>query len=195
MADPARREAGWDDLLEVPEECIGEIVDGELVVHPQPALPHVESASDLGGLLQAPFRFGNGGPGGWIILDEPRIAFGRDIRVPDLAGWRRERYERTERGPLRAIPDWVCEVLSPGTAVSDRTKKLPLYARHGVPFLWLLDPVAFSLEVFKLGPDGWIVTLLAEGRERVRAVPFDAVELDLSLVWGDRIDAPSPPRE
>ncbi len=190
---PARRRATWDDLLEAPDGFIGEIVDGEVTLTPRPGFPHAESASDLGALLGGPFRFGHGGgPGGWVILHEPPIAFGDDIRVPDLGGWKKDRYAPPERGPMRTMPDWICELLSPGTALADRSRKLPLYARHGVPHLWLVDPVEFTLEVYRLASDGYVVALTAGGADRVRAEPFGAIEIDLRLLWGGRYVAPAP---
>ena len=39
-------------------------------------------------------------------------------------------------------PDWACEVLSPSTAPTDRAEKMPVYAREGVAYVWLVDPVA-----------------------------------------------------
>lgn len=44
------------------------------------------------------------------------------------------------------VPDWVCEILSPSTRSKDREIKLPLYATRGVNHVWLLDPVAQTLE-------------------------------------------------
>ena len=87
------RPASWEDLETVPDDQIGEIVDGEIVVSPRPDVPHAKTASDLGVLLGGPFRMGVGGPGGWVILDEPEIHLGPkpDKVVPDLAGWHRER--------------------------------------------------------------------------------------------------------
>ncbi|MDX2054083.1 MAG: Uma2 family endonuclease [Polyangiaceae bacterium] len=187
MSEPAKRRAIWDDLLDVAEGYVGEIVDGELNVVPRPAPPHAETASDLGGVLTPPFRFGRGGPGGWVIVDEPRLAVLRDIRVPDLAGWKKERYVRPELGPYTVVPDWICEILSPSTAVSDRTEKLPLYARAGVPFVWLIDPVGFSLEVYELERDRYFLALTAQGRATLRVPPFAAIEIELELLWGDRL--------
>jgi Uma2 family endonuclease len=79
-----------------------------------------------------------GGPGGWWILDEPEVHFARDIEVavPAIAGWRRERLARIPRDQrFEVLPDWICEVLSPGTIKHDRVDKVPLYARYGVAFL------------------------------------------------------------
>lgn len=188
---PLGRPAEWNDLEQVPENAIGEIINGELVVSPRPGLPHTRATSDLGGLLGGPFRFGNGGPGGWILLDEPRIRFGRDIRVPDLAGWRRERWmDLPQKGPIPLSPDWICEVLSRSTEAEDRTSKRDLYARHRVGHLWLLDPGARTLEVHRLAETNWLLGSSHAADARVRAEPFDAVELDLSQLWMATADEP-----
>lgn len=189
------RPATWADLLAVPEGYIGEIVAGELIMTPRPAPPHIEAASDLGTLLGASFRFGMGGPGGWIILHEPRIAFVEDIRVPDLAGWRKERYVAPEKGPYTVMPDWIAEVLSPSTVRTDRGEKLDLYLAHGVRHVWLIDPVAHTLEVYRAqgsAPErAWLRVKTFTRPEKVRAEPFDAIELDLALLWGPTEEPPA----
>ena len=56
-----------------------------------------------------------GGPGGWIILDEPELHLGEDILVPDLGGWRLQTmHQITDAAYFEIAPDWVCEVLSSG---------------------------------------------------------------------------------
>jgi Uma2 family endonuclease len=192
MADLAPKLATWDDLLGVEEGYLGEIVNGELVVTPRPGPPHTETASDLGIVLGGPFRLGRGGPGGWVIAFEPRVLFIEDIRVPDLAAWRVERYQRPERGPYTVVPDWVCEILSEDTAIEDRVEKLPLYARARVPFVWLIDPVGFSLEVYELSQGRYFLGQAASGKASLRVPPFDAIELELSLLWGDRYPKTEP---
>ena len=176
--------ATFEDLMGLPESVVGEIVNGELITSPRPGMPHTRAASDLGVLLGGPFRFAVGGPGGWIIFFGPYLRLGTEIRAPDLAGWRVERWmDQPRRGPIRLVPDWICEVLSPSTADEDRTTKRDLYARHGVRRLWLIDPDARTLEVHRLDPNGWLLVSSHANDARVRAEPFDAVELDLSVLW------------
>ena len=107
--------------------------------------------------------------------------------VPDLAGWRRERVsELPDAVAVEIVPDWVCEVLSPATAAVDRTDKMAIYAREKVPYVWLVDPILQTLEVFRLlGPQGKTYEELAafRGDTRVRAEPFDAIELDSAALW------------
>lgn len=186
MSDPARRRASYEDVLAAPAHQVAEVLDGDLVLSPRPALPHAAAASALGEELGPPFKRGRGGPGGWLILDEPELHLGADILVPDLGAWRRERLAAVPREPFLTLPpDWVCEVLSPSTEKLDRTVKLGAYARAEVRHAWLVNPDQRLLEVLRLTPDGWVRVAAHRDGERVRAVPFDAIELDLSLLWVD----------
>jgi Uma2 family endonuclease len=108
------------------------------------------------------------------------------VVVPDLAGWRPERMpEFPDTAFFTLAPDWACEVVSPGTERLDRAKKMPVYARENVSHLWLVNPVARTLEVYRLAEGRWLLLATHEGAARVRAQPFDAVELDLTPLWGE----------
>jgi Uma2 family endonuclease len=187
VVNPAKRRATYEDLLLVPEHLVAEIVDGELHTSPRPGKPHALATSVLGEELGPPFRRGRGGPGGWILLDEPELHLGGDVLVPDLAGWRRERMPvLTDELPyFELAPDWICEVLSPSTHRLDRTSKVPSYARAAVGHLWLVDPLQRLLEVMRLEHGRW--SLLGTWAEdaRVRAEPFEDFELELGLLWQD----------
>lgn len=186
MGDTPRRKATTADLEQLPPNVVGEIIAGELYVSPRPAFPHAEAASVLGGELMGPFHRGRGGPGGWRIIDEPDLRMGEDVLVPDLVGWRRERLpEPPRKGPVTLVPDWVCEVLSPSTAAHDRSVKLPVYAREGVRHVWLVDPQLHTLEVFRLEGSRYTLLAVYAGSARVRAEPFEALELELGVLWGE----------
>ena len=138
----------YAQLENLPENLSGELIHGQLYTQPRPAGPHAGAGSGLGGELYGPYHRGRGGPGGWWILDEPEIHFIRDteVLVPDLAGWRREWLPRLPRDHrFEVTPDWVCEILSPSTARKDRILKMPVYARYGVPYVWLVGPRAMGL--------------------------------------------------
>ena len=179
-----RENATYQDIIDLPENMVGQIVDGELHAHPRPASPHAIASSAVGMGLGPQFQWGRGGPGGWWIIFEPELHFGPQVLVPDLAGWRRERMPQVPNVPWFELPpDWVCEVLSPTTARLDRIRKMRIYAEQEVPYCWLVDPLARTLEVFTLDKGHWRVESTHEGEEAVRAVPFDAVELALGDLW------------
>ncbi len=180
------RPATYEDLLQVPDDRVGEILDGELHVSPRPAPRHADATTGLSGALRGPFDRGRGGPGGWRILVEPELHLGAEVLVPDLAGWRRERLPRLpETAHFALAPDWICEVVSPSTAAIDRGAKLRSYARESVSHAWLVDPLARTLEMFKLVGGHWTLLATHEGTAAVRAEPFDALELDLTLLWDE----------
>jgi Uma2 family endonuclease len=166
-------------------------VRGTLHVMPRPAPKHASAASVLGIELGGPFQRGRGGPGGWWILDEPELQLiPKEPVVPDLAGWRLARMPTLpDTAYFTLAPDWICDVLSPSTERLDREEKLPGYAEHGVPYVWLLDPIGKRLEVYVLDASTkrWREVQLHQGDVVVRAAPFDAIELDLGALW-------SPPR-
>jgi Uma2 family endonuclease len=184
MADPAQRQATYEDLLQVAPELVAEILAGHLVTHPRPGPKHAFAGSVLRGALVPPFHGGRGGPGGWWILDEPELHLAADVLVPDIAGWRRGRLPQLpETAWFETAPDWVCEILSPSTARDDRVVKMPIYARAGVGHLWLLDPDLRTLEVYGLESKRWVLLESHGDEARVSGLPFGAIEINLRELW------------
>jgi len=190
-AEKLSRRATWADLEAVPTHLVAEIIDGTLYTSPRPAPRHAQAAWALGGEFYGAGSPGARGPAGWRILPEPELRFGpekQEAMVPDLAGWRLERMPALpQQAFITLAPDWVCEILSPSTVRFDRTKKMPTYAREGVRHAWLLDPITRTLEVYTLGADGrWILAgVQDDGEGPVRAEPFEALELDLTVLWSE----------
>ncbi len=143
MADTASKPATYEDLQDVPPNMVAQIIGGQLITQPRPAPKHARASSVLGGKLGDPFDYGDSGPGGWIILDEPELHLGEHILVPDLAGWRRENMpELPQTAWFETPPDWICEVISPSTARYDRLEKRNIYGQFKVSHLWFIDPDA-----------------------------------------------------
>jgi Uma2 family endonuclease len=184
MAAPAQKTATYDDLHRLPDTMVGEIIDGELHAVPRPSPAHAKVTSDLGAVITYSYRFGRGGPGGWIILDEPELRLGEHTLVPDIAGWKKERFPKApDTNWISVPPDWVCEVLSPATVRLDKTRKMPIYADHGVAHIWLINPVDKTLEVFKSTAGGWLLLDTFAGNDTVTAEPFPAIGIDLADLW------------
>ncbi len=154
---------------------------------PVPASRHARAASILLTDLVGPFdrdKGGPGGPGGWWLLAEPELHLHGDVVVPDVAGWRRERMPVMRSVPAFELPpDWICEVLSPRTVRHDRRQKMRIYARERVTYLWFVEPVERTLEVYRLEGTRWTTAGAFGDDEKVRAEPFEEIELDLTRWW------------
>lgn len=185
MAELARKKATYEDLYSIPQDMTGEIIEGNLIATPRPSRKHGFCATALGAAVTAPYQYGQGGgPGGWVFIIEPEIGFGEDILVPDLAGWKKERFPfREESNWISVVPNWICEILSPTTFRNDKVKKMPLYARNGVEHIWLVDPVATTIDAFRLESGRWSLLGSYAESDKVRIEPFHEIEINLGNLW------------
>jgi Uma2 family endonuclease len=186
-----RRPAGnatLEDLLRLPEDVAVELIDGEIVEKASPSFEHGEAQGALVTQLFGPYhrRPGGGQPGGWWIVPEVDVRYDeRHVYRHDLVGWRRETTPQRPSGrPVRVRPDWVAEVLSPSNAGNDLVKKLRTLHRQGVPHYWIVDPEHRTLMVMRWMADGYLTTLTASVEDVVRAEPFDAIELNVGMLFG-----------
>ena len=198
MSNPAPRpRATYADVLNAPENMTAEVLDGELHLMPRPKRRHLRTASGLGSFLFGAFDAGLNGPGGWTIMFEPELHLGPDpdIVVPDLGGWRDGRLAddgENDDAFITVVPDWVCEILSPGTLRIDRMKKMPIYARERVPHVWLVDPRARTVEVFRSAGAAYTLVGTLGGDEPLVAEPFEALGIPVEFLWGVRRDRRAP---
>lgn len=175
------------DLEALPPGVKGEIIEGTLYTTTRPRAHHQRAVADAYADLGAPFTRGRGGPGGWWILVEPGIELPSAVEFsPDLAGWRRGRLpELPTDEPIRVVPDWICEVLSPTTRRYDLVTKKAYYAKIGVSFLWYLDLdhrmlTAHRLQTTAGGVAQWLEIGSYGEDTAARIERFEAVPLDLT---------------
>ena len=189
--DPARKLATYADLQALPEDTRAEIVHGAILTQPAPLPRHAKAQGALRRFLGGPFDDddGFGGPGGWWILLEVDVQLAtHQVVRPDLAGWRRAHLPSPwDERPITTRPDWICEVVSPSNAAMDRVTKRRLYAEHGVPFFWIVDPAEGTLEALRLEAGAWVEAAVLDGTAVARIPPFEAIELAVG-----RLFAPPP---
>jgi Uma2 family endonuclease len=174
----------YAEIQRLPEHLTAEILEpGVIRTMGRPSRPHRFSARRvllaLGG-----FDVDAGGSGWWIEV-ECEIRFGSLLFDPDLAGWRVERVPKVpNENPITIVPDWACEILSPGKgARDDRTIKLPHYCLSGVPWVWLVDPVLHTIEVYEADAKGRaVLAVTAKEADRLTLPPFDG-EIDVGAWW------------
>lgn len=172
------------EIAALPGDQSGEVIDGTAYVMGRPNLRH-QSVED--GVITLMKKGGPGGRGGsWLIASEVSVRFPTDEEVvPDLSGWRRERFgERFDENPIRLRPDWVCEILSDSTRLKDLGPKRRLYSLQGVPHLWLIDPNAKVLEAFELIGTAWQLLGTWSESDTVRGLaPFPELMINLADWW------------
>ena len=178
------RRATYQDVLDAPAHRVAEIVDGTLYINPRPPTLQALAKTRLVASLGRAFCFSRGGPGGWRIMHEPELHLGEDILVPDVAGWRRERLPRIpETWDAVIAPDWVCETVADSTRDLDLNGKRPVYAREGIPHLWLVDPTNRTLEASELHDGQWLLIASAKDNDPISIRPFDAITFSLGDLW------------
>jgi Uma2 family endonuclease len=158
-----------------------EVHDGELSVTPAPSpqhqmvsrnlftvLHHHVRTKGLGEVLYAPLD---------VILAETAIV------QPDIVYLDRTRLGAISRRGIEGAPTLVVEILSPSTTLIDRSTKRRLYARHGVPYYWLVDPEGRAIEALVLGPEGYALAVRASGDEPLALPPFPELALVPPALW------------
>jgi len=176
----------WACLEALPENVKGEIIDGMLHTQPRGRVRHMRAITFLGGHLGRKFDFDDDGPGGWWIVGEPGVEIpdAREVS-PDVAGWRHSTMPQLPPPdePIRIVPDWVCEVLSPSNSRYDRVIKLPFYARVGVSWIWLVDTCDRTLQVMELVEGEWVGRATCGEEPRVSLPPFGEIEIPIRRMW------------
>lgn len=187
MSDAASRLATYADLLSLPQDVRAEVITGQIVTAPAPLPKHSRAQRSLSRFIGGPFDDddGRGGPGGWWIFVEVDISFGpHDVVRPDLAGWRRDRLvDPGELRPIGARPDWICEILSPSTAARDKVQKRKLYAEHEVPYYWIVDVDARTVEAFSLDRGRWVLVGSYDEGDVASIAPFESIQLEVGRLF------------
>jgi Uma2 family endonuclease len=158
-----------------------EIHAGELSVTPAPGPLHQETLGNLYvSLRDHVVRRGLG-----KMLLAPLDVILADVTVvqPDLIFVARDRASLLTSRGVEGAPTLVVEILSASTVQIDRHAKLQLYARHGVPYYWMLDPATRVAEAFELVEGRYRLAVRGAGDEALSAPPFPDLVVSLSSLW------------
>lgn len=143
------------------------------------------------GALRA--AIGSARPLWWLALSVRTQFDAKDIFLPDIAGWRKDRHpERPSGRPVLVIPDWVCEVLPDSSQRRDLREKLPVYHRRRVDHVWLVDLDGHLVQVLRWMEPGYVLVHVAGVGDTLRAEPFDAIEIDVADLFGVPTPEPAP---
>lgn len=158
-----------------------ELHEGELSVTPSPGTRHQRVKVNLFDILLHHVRANGLGE----IFDAPLDVILSDTTVvqPDILFVEGRFASRVKEHGIEGAPTLAIEVLSPSTERTDRRRKLDLYARHGVPYYWIVDPVARVIEAYTLGDSGYRLSARLAGDQPAALPPFGDLPLDPAALW------------
>ncbi len=182
---------GLERLVEAqPENVRAEIASGVFLMSPRPSVRHSHTQAQLVRILDAAVGSGEGSEiPDWLFLVEPELRSPRAFSrlIPDVAGWRRSTtgWPGPDEALIARMPEWVLEVISPGTREADRGPKCEAYGAMGIGWLWLADPYQKTVESF-VNVRGTLVPEVTSGPDRMfLAPPFESVRIDLGRLFLD----------
>jgi Uma2 family endonuclease len=177
----------YRDLIALPDDGLRhELLDGEHVVTPSPAVAHQLILWDLSREIA---NFLDAHPVGTALaapFDVKLSLF--TVLVPDLVYFTAERFARVvnEKHAV-AAPDLVVEILSPGTRRRDKGRKRAIYEREGVAEYWVVDPEAKQVSVRRRAepaPGFTTAMTLAYAKRDVLASPlFPGLRIPLARIF------------
>jgi Uma2 family endonuclease len=174
--------------LELVEDERVEVINGEIVRRPMARSEHALLQSGLVAEMGALPR--RQAPGGWWIMTEIGVRYGEhQCPTHDIAGWRKERVPGRPSGIMQLLPDWVCEISSPGHERKDVFQNFMLLQRARVAYYWVVSPEDRTLIAYRLVDGNYHVVFSIEchiGSEcgKSRIPPFDEIEFDLAYLLG-----------
>jgi Uma2 family endonuclease len=152
-----------------------EIIDGEEHRSPSPTTSHQRAVLNLLYALQQYTE--ENSIGEVFVAPHDVILSENDIVQPDVFFVADEHSDIVKERGIEGAPDLIAEVVSEGNRRHDEVRKRKLYARHGVPEYWVVDPALGTVKVYQ-GPEG--------GYERVaelRAEDEDTLTTPLLPDW------------
>ena len=158
-----------------------ELHEGELSVTPAPSPRHQQITRNLAMALHQHVKTHGLGevlfsPIDCILSDstvvQPDIVYVETARLPAISS-------RGIEGP----PTLVVEVLSPSTVQIDRSVKFQVYARHGVPYYWIVDLEARIMETYQLMGGAYELRARMQGSDPVFLLPFPDLALAPVAIW------------
>jgi Uma2 family endonuclease len=176
-----KRAKTLDDLRALPPETRAELIGGDIFMSPTPNLRHQRIVANLYRSLDAHVRSRRLGEVFLSPIDvilapdavaEPDIVFVSSARRSILRQW------------IEGVPDLAIEVLSPSTNVRDRVVKRDLYARHGVPEYWIVDPDARTVEILKLSGPAYALHAVFESGDTITSPVLPDLRLAVEAVFG-----------
>jgi Uma2 family endonuclease len=172
----------YEDYAALPQDGHRyELHEGALSVTPAPGTRHQRVSSRLYDALRAHLKATGLGE---VLYAPLEVILARTSVVqPDLVYIAPEHAARVSARGIEGAPTLAVEILSPSTTTIDRSTKLGLYARHGVPYYWIVDPEGRAIEAWELAGGAYRLAARVSGRVAVSLPPFDGLALVPEALW------------
>ena len=158
-----------------------ELIQGRVHLSPAPSIRHQFVSQNLA-ISLGPFVVKN--HLGELLVAQLDVRLSEDTALqPDLVFVSSARLEIIQENFIAGAPDLVVEILSPSTAAHDRATKLNLYAEAGVPEVWLMDPLAKTVEVLKLQGNKYLVDSIFAGHQTFTSSLYPGWEITLDELF------------
>ncbi len=158
-----------------------EIHEGELSVTAAPRTKHQEVSIKLASALHV--HATTRGLGKVFAAPIAVVLSDTTIVEPDIVYVATDRLGLISERGIEGAPTLAVEILSPTTAQIDRTTKMQLYARYGVPWYWIVDPDSRTVEVYALGEGGYALSTRVAGDEQLSAEPLTDLVIPPTSLW------------
>ena len=158
-----------------------ELHEGELSVTPAPGTRHQRVIGAMFFSLRAhveAYRLGE-------VFLSPVDCILSDTTVvqPDLVYLDPMRAHLVSERGIEGPPTLVVEILSPSTTTIDRSRKRRLYADHGIPYYWIVDPEARTIEAYRFEGDRYHMIARVSGAGPVSLPPFPDLAFAPASLW------------
>jgi Uma2 family endonuclease len=158
----------YEDYVLIPEDGKRhEIIDGDEYMTPAPTTPHQRI---VGRLFNRLYRHAEDHARGEVFVAPCDVLLSEtDIVQPDVLFVAAERARIVKERGIEGAPDLIAEVISEGNRRHDEVRKRKLYARHGVPEYWVVDPALETVKVYRHPEDGYerVAELTAEDDDAI----------------------------
>ena len=172
----------YDDYAALPADGRRyELYEGELIVTPAPRPRHQLVIGNLHVLMAEHVRLHGLGK---VFLSPIDVILSRiTVLQPDLVYLDTARLGIVTARAIEGAPTLVVEVLSPSTDVRGRGAKQALYARYGVPYYWIVDAGARTVQALRLSGDSYAQIASLEETTPAALPPLNELTLEPAAVW------------
>ena len=166
-----------DDIYALPDGERAELIDGQLYDMAPPSRKHQDILSFLH-LIIGNYIADNNGECKIYPAPFAVFLFADDSKYlePDISVICDK--DKLDARGCNGAPDWVIEIVSPGSRVMDYYTKLSLYREAGVREYWIVDPVKQTILVYNM--EQAAAPAIYSFSDTVKANIYSDLEIDFS---------------